>query len=376
MQELAKDGEDWHVSILMPTHVAGAGKRQDAIRLKNLTRDINEELERLGVDRTKAKELLAYNHDMDRRLKQQNNGGGGMAVFAMEGFARSFRTSFELPERAVVNRAFHITPLLPAIHDVKSFHLLALSRNGFHLYKCDPNALEEVEIPGLREIAGDARTSAAGEKQLQFHTGAPPVLGMKRPALFHGRGIPSDRQKERLVQAFQRCDRLICDHLNPQETALVIAGVEHYLPLYREVSNHHNLLDQVVAGSPEPLTLTELYSEARQIAKRHFDEPRRKAAAQCEEWLGTQQASNIFEEILPAAHHGRVQFLFVDPRQTRWGEYHPVNEDLIVRETRKPGDEDLLNLAARYVLLTGGEVYAQTDESVPGGGIIAAVFRY
>jgi hypothetical protein len=41
-----------------------------------------------------------------------------------------------------------------------------------------------------------------------------------------------------------------------------------------------------------------------------------------------------------------------------------------------PGAEDLLNLAALYIIERAGSVHAMTREEVPGGGDLAAQFRY
>jgi len=47
-----------------------------------------------------------------------------------------------------------------------------------------------------------------------------------------------------------------------------------------------------------------------------------------------------------------------------------------LHEEAKPGDEDLLDLAAVQTLLNGGTVYAVELEKVPDGASLAAVFRY
>jgi hypothetical protein len=194
--------------------------------------------------------------------------------------------------------------------------------------------------------------------------------------MFHGQGIPSAGQKDRLTRAFRRCDRVVCGYQKIRETPLVVASVEYYLPLYREANSHPNLLDQVVAGSPEPMTSAQLHSEACRAALLHFEEPRRKAMSRCEELLGTQRASDKLEEILPAAHKGRVEVLFVDLRQHQWGSDGTAEFRAELHDTRRPGDEDLLNCAARYTVLNGGQVFPLLSERPPGAGDLAAVFRY
>lgn len=43
---------------------------------------------------------------------------------------------------------------------------------------------------------------------------------------------------------------------------------------------------------------------------------------------------------------------------------------------RMPGDEDLFDFASVYTLFNDGAVYAVKPEEVPGGSLIAAIFRY
>lgn len=47
-----------------------------------------------------------------------------------------------------------------------------------------------------------------------------------------------------------------------------------------------------------------------------------------------------------------------------------------VHERREEGDEDLLDWAAVRTLATGGVVHALPRARVPGGGPMAALFRF
>jgi hypothetical protein len=71
-----------------------------------------------------------------------------------------------------------------------------------------------------------------------------------------------------------------------------------------------------------------------------------------------------------------VRLLFVPLAGQVWGTFDPDNRRVTMRPEPKNGDEDLLNLAAIEVAANGGTVYTVPDERVPGGGPVAAVFRY
>jgi len=59
-----------------------------------------------------------------------------------------------------------------------------------------------------------------------------------------------------------------------------------------------------------------------------------------------------------------------------WGVYSPEERELAILDGPAPEAEDLLNLVAMYTFMNAGEVHAVRPGSVPGGGPLAATFRY
>jgi hypothetical protein len=92
--------------------------------------------------------------------------------------------------------------------------------------------------------------------------------------------------------------------------------------------------------------------------------------------LGTGLASNIVEEIVPAANHGRVGLLFVARGCQRWGTFDSDSSQVQVFSGKEPNAEDLLDLAAMQTYLNGGTVYALARDKMPEGALMAAVYRY
>ena len=91
---------------------------------------------------------------------------------------------------------------------------------------------------------------------------------------------------------------------------------------------------------------------------------------------GTGQTTTDVKEAVSAAHHGRVDVLFVAVDAQVWGHFEPEKGSVTVGESLEPDSEDLIDLAAIQSLIKGGTVYAVAPEEVPDQAPLAAVFRY
>ena len=157
---------------------------------------------------------------------------------------------------------------------------------------------------------------------------------------------------------------------------MALAGVEYLFPIYTEANTYPHLLNHGVEGNPETLSLEELHERAWAIVQPHFQEAQQGAAAHYQQLANTEQASKDIRAIVPAAHYGRVDTLFVAVGLQSWGAFDPQTNTIDIHREEEPGDEDLLDLAAVQTLLHGGKVYAMEPAEVPDGVPLAAVFRY
>jgi hypothetical protein len=98
----------------------------------------------------------------------------------------------------------------------------------------------------------------------------------------------------------------------------------------------------------------------------------REAAARYDQLAGTGLTAREPREIVRAAEHGRIDTLFAAQHPTGSsadGGGVPVSDE-------GSGLQDLLERAASITLIKGGAVYILPAGEVPGGGGVAAVFRY
>ena len=194
--------------------------------------------------------------------------------------------------------------------------------------------------------------------------------------MFHGHGVVSEEDKEDILRFFQKVDRGLQDLLHDEGTILVLAGVEYLLPIYAEANTYPHLLSDGIKGNPEVLSPQELHEQAWAIVRPYFQKAQQEAVARYQQLANTERTSNDIRAIVPAAHYGRVDTLFVAVGLQSWGAFDPQTNTIDIHREEEPGDEDLLDLAAVQTLLHGGKVYAMEPAEVPDGVPLAAVFRY
>jgi hypothetical protein len=357
----------------MPTHRAGVETRQDPIRLKNLIRGAEEALQDRGLEGAEIDALLnpvrALVDDYDFWQHQD----AGLAIFRSRDLIFRYRADLQLPELAVVAERFHLKPLLPHITGDGRFYVLALSQNRACLYRATRDTMVELQPEGMPASLAEALHNQAPEQQLQAHSASAFHTG-PGATIFHGSG--EDDKKAQLLAYFRRINQGIRDLPGDDQAPLILAAVDYLYPIYRRVNTHRQLLDNWISGNPDNMTPQQLHEKAWPIASDHYLKERRKAADQYLEAWHTQRASNQPRDVLAAALQGRVRYLFVAVGVQLWGSFTAQTSEVSVDDSPLPGSQDLLNLAAIQTFANGGTVYAVEPAEVPGGGPLAAVFRY
>jgi hypothetical protein len=368
------DYSDWCVSLFMPTHRAGRETEQGPIRFRNLLREAQEQLLAKGLRAAKVGEILKKPQRLlqDKGFWQRQS--DGLAVFFSSDAFHHFRLPLAFEELVVISKRFLVKPLLPILTSDGLFHVLALSQNQVRLLEGTRHTVDEVALEGLLQSLAEAFPEAPAEKQLLFHSGTPTGAG-KRAAVFYGREI-SNVNKDRLLRWFRMIDKNLHSLLSDSRSPLVLAGVDYLFPLYREVNTYPHLMDEGIPGNPEGLRPEELHGPAWALVEPIFRQSREAAAAHFRQLAGTGQTTTDVREALTAAHHGRVDVLFLPVGVQVWGHFIPENDRVDVHESPEPGDENLLDLAAIQSLIKGGTVYAVAPHEVPEQAPLAAIFRY
>lgn len=365
---------EWCVSLFMPTHRAGRETEQDPIRFKNLLREVEKQLLSKGLRSPEVRKALNEPRQRLQNSRFWQHQSDGLATFFSTDAFHSFRLPIAFEELVVISNRFHIKPLLPFFTSDGLFFILALSQNQARLLEGTRHTVEELSLEGVAQSLSEAFPDASSDKQLQFHTGTPSGTGA-RAAMFHGHDIGNET-KDRIVRWFRMIDTHVRDVLSGGQPPLVLAGVDYLFPLYREANTYPNLLDEGVSGNPEELSPEELRIRAWSLVEPVFKKARQEAVAWYRQLSGTGRTTTDVKEAVLAAHHGRVDVLFVAAGVQVWGSFDLEKDMVYVHKSPENGDEDLLDLTAVQSLIKGGTVYAVAPEEVPDQAALAAVLRY
>jgi len=135
-------------------------------------------------------------------------------------------------------------------------------------------------------------------------------------------------------------------------------------------------MDEGIQGNPEEAEEEDLHRQALQILKPYYEKAEHDAIAQYRQSSGTGLTATDVREIVPAAVHGRVGILLVASGRQQWGVFTPESGAVTLHAAMKPGDEDLLDVAAIQTFINGGEVHILPPGKIPGQEVLAAVYRY
>jgi hypothetical protein len=290
-----------------------------------------------------------------------------------------YRAPLHFDKLIVVSERFHVKPLFRLFTGDGRFFVLAISQNAVRMLECTRYSYDEIDLAGVPKSMAQALPYDHPEKQTQFHTGtSAPGAGYPRPAIFHGQGVGVDDTKMNLLRYFRRIDKQLQELLPDEQAPLVLAGVEYLLPIYREASHSSHLIHEGIEGNPENLSGRKLHQQAWKIVHPLFNAAQKEAVMQYHRLSdsASDQASNDLEKIVPAAYAGRIETLLAATGVQHWGMFDPRTNKVQLHSEAKPGDEDLLDLAAVQTFLKKGTVYALDPKDMPDDSAVAAIFRY
>lgn len=374
LSTLMQKYEGYCVSIFLPTHRSGAEVQQNQIRLKKMLREAEERLIKVGLRPQEAKSFLEPASGLVNNVLFWKSQSDGLALFLSSGLFKYYCLPLSFAELIVVTDRFHIKPLLPALSHDERFYVLALSQNEVRLLEGTGQGVAEVDIDSVPKSLAEALQYDEPEKQIRFRAGSPG--SGDRGTMLSGHGADIEDGKDRLLKYFRQIDRGLRDFLRDKKSPLVLAGVDFLFPIYNEVNTYPFLLPEGIAGNPKGMNNEQIHKQAWQIVRPQFQRDEDEAVAQYRQSQGTGLTSNDIAEIVPAAFHGRVGLLFVAIGLQQWGTFHIEKDTIQLHDKRKPGSEDLLDLAAIQTYLNGGTVFALPAEHMPDGLMLAAVFRY
>ena len=377
------------ISIYLPTHRGGKDIEQDRIHLKNLLETAAQQLKETGCSGSEIRQLLDPVKeellDQPRFWRQQLD---GLCLFRCSELFSAYLLPFTFETQVVVGAHLHLKPLLPLLSGDGCFYLLTLHKDSVRVYEGTRYGLSYLEIENLPEEHADLIEDEDPQPTLQFHSatrvpgGHPRAQG--RPAAFHGQGGLEQHEEDEIIRYFRRIDQVLAPALKGDEIPLLLAGEDKSIGLYRRANSYpHIIEDTAITINPSAMQHEfseeqKIHQQAWEILAPRFEATRQELAEDYAMWAGrdSERASDDLRAIVSAAYFERVGVLFLALNSEHWGTFDPETGEVQLEDQPTAENRDLFDLAAIHTLLNGGRVYAVPVGEVPGGGELAAIFRY
>lgn len=358
-------------SIYLPTHRFGSDMQQDHIRLKNLFSQARSMLVEAGFEE-RADPILTPAITLTGASDFWTHPAHGLALFCRADDVRHLWLPGVVPELTVVSDHCHLKPLMPLLQGDGRFYLLELTQHGVDLHVGSHVGLQQIALPG----APASIEEALGIGDTEHHTEVRTLHGSGQGTGVDFETVDDENAKERIRQYFRKIDSCVCALLHAERTPLVIAGVGYLVPLYWEVNRYPFLIQAGITGSPEQTPFATLHARAWEIVAPHFSKADDEARERYTHLHGSARTSDDLATVLHAAFQGRIEDLFVASDTERWGTYDVLSDKVREHEPRRANDGDLLNIALLQALATRAHTQVLPRAQMPGGGDVAAVFRY
>ncbi len=361
------------VSIYMPTHRKGPDVAAQPLRLRAALQQAKGLLSDSGV--AKPESLLTPFEDLVGDEEFWRHQADGLAMFASDGLTKLYRLPAAVPDLVVVAPTFHTRPLVEFLQAPERYWVLALSQNEVRLWEGTVSGLTPVNLETVPTNLRSALGFQIEKDRLSMHSSG----GHGNKPMFHGHGAGKDDTKSELEQFFRKVDSgvqsLLADEIGP----IILAAVDYYHPIYRNISKLENLAPDGIDGNVNDWDPARLHDAAWPIARAGVD---RKIDRALELWENSYGRGKVESDLAAAARlavAGRIRLLLSEKGRNIWGRLDPVtgNVEVIQEGGADPGGDavDLVDEIAEIALQHGGRALALVPERMPTKTGLAVVLR-
>lgn len=359
------------ITITLSTARAGVEVQQGQIRLKNMLLLAEERLVEGMLRRTVAHDMLAEARSLVGDATFWNDRHDSIALFICEEFSQVRYLPFAVDDSLDISSGFNVLPILPAFVCAPAFNILVLEKHHLRLVHCAGDTAETVHVPHLHV---DIELFAQQEKGADSHQQH--VVANGRTVIGSGSGDPSAAESARLRRFYIAADHAVSQHLAPLREPLVLAGTKESQAIFRSVAKYAN----IVAGGIPLVSRLEKNEDLRKAALPLLESlVRSPVVAEVDRYrarAGTGMTSQQIEEILVAAHAGKVEALLVSRSEPIWGKFDDLTGVVVVNDTATTTDENLVNRAALGTLRHKGYVFPVDGKELELAASAVAVFRF
>ena len=233
----------------MPLLDPAGASNPNRIELKNLLRQAKIALQDTDIPKRDIRKTLRPAQELLKNDEFWPRHRQSLVLFMHSTFFRYFHIpDHSTPYMLTVEQGFNLEPLLKAMHDNRSYFVLALGHKDVRLYEGDHFNLTPVELKDFPSDMAETLHLDENPKWWQTHTIAPSSSG-KGSEAYHGQYNVAQVDKLELEEFFRNIDHRLHYYLSSQHKPLILAGVNYLLPIYRKVNTYSYLWPNSIKGN-------------------------------------------------------------------------------------------------------------------------------
>ncbi len=255
------------LSIYSPYLSPNSPTNPNKIEFGNLFKDVKEKLIESGLEKKEIKKMLLpvqkmiKNHEFWPTKKQS------LVAFVHPDFFVFYHiddTNFE--PSVYLSKGFVLKPLEKTMNKNRSYILLSLSHNKVEIFEGDLYDIRKVHLKNFSTNMKSALNIGEYNKLRGMHEIAPSYMG-KGSEAFHGHYNVKETDKIMLLEFFRLIDKKLHGILVKKNKPLILAGVNHLIPIYRKVNTYPKIFSKYIRGNLNYSDLKTIHQRAIKIVQ-------------------------------------------------------------------------------------------------------------
>ncbi|WP_348765838.1 hypothetical protein [uncultured Salinisphaera sp.] len=347
------------VTIYVPTTPVSNYREENRILYKDQVKKVGEALEQRDMDKYERDALLEQLESVGANEVFWTHQQYGLAVFASPE-RLTVRRMMTRPAEAqgIVADSFHLRPALRAASNWMDYQVLCVSVQDVALYDANQDAIVEVDLHSeVPRGMGDA-------------LGKPDTSPNRKDSESAGSNSTD------LKNYFKEVDKAIRAYHGKTIRPLVLAAVAEHQGLYREVSEHPNLLENGLNHDPfEAIRQSNLGEQAWEIAERATRDNIEQVIERYNERAAHEEGASALDDVAYSATIGQIDTLLIDETARVEGSVDS-NGRIAYGGAGDGYTDDVLDKVAEFVIASDGDVKFVPGHMMPTDTGVAAVLRY
>ena len=338
--ELLNAKEGPFISLYQPTHRQSPENKQDIIRFKNLTKEMEISLKQ-KYPKNEITSIINLFNKISEDKELWITVLDGLGVLYAEGQAIIYKLARPVKELVVVSDSFHIKPLIRNFQSADRYHVLGLNREEFTLFEGNRYGFDEVEIG--TDIPKTIK-EALGEEYISTYVKANRYGGAGERGNYHGHygrkeGIEVDTEK-----FFRVVDRVVADNYSKKtKLPLLLIALPEYHTLFKEISHNPYLLEEGIRNNYDALTVSKLKTGVWDVIEPLYLKKTEELVTRFETQRAQDYGSDDIVQVAKACAENRIDTVLLESDRIIPGRINQGSGSIEEGELRNPEFGDLLN---------------------------------